>query len=456
MPKLGYSHRMKMKIAFIGFVALGYFTLPGFSIGQATSSRQEPPESQAEGPALLNPRLAALLHQLNAGQSNALALFWQEARTNCPMVEPLQGEDRRITFLWRGDAATRRVALLGGMPSGYLSTPLERLPESDIWYLTQTAPSDARFAYVFQVNGPKELPWNNDAIMEEFGKIPPRKDTFNQKEFNGWSFVQLDKAPPQPWIVERPDVPKYKVTKKLMKCQALKAEYPVYIYTPPGYSATEQRCWLMVAFDGGFPMTEVSLNNHLDARKIPNLIVAGVGNVNGQSRQRDLSGSSEFANFVANEVVASVRHDYDVFTDSPHTIIGGMSLGGLMATYCGLHHSDVFGKVLVVSPTLIVAPGQSDPNPVWIGEESGLMSRQFGENPLLPLEFFISVGRYETFIPFSMIYEARRFRDVLRAKGYSVSYLEYDGGHMEVCWRGVFAEGLINLTTPRPISRNHP
>ncbi len=36
-------------------------------------------------------------------------------------------------------------------------------------------------------------------------------------------------------------------------------------------------------------------------------------------------------------------------------------------------------------------------------------------------------------------------RDVLEAKGYSHRYVEYNGGHEFIWWRGTFAEGLMAL-----------
>jgi enterochelin esterase family protein len=73
----------------------------------------------------------------------------------------------------------------------------------------------------------------------------------------------------------------------------------------------------------------------------------------------------------------------------------------------------------------------------------------FLASPRLPVEFYLEAGRYETTLPFSPLLEARRLRDVLRAKGYRVTYSEFVGGHNEVCWRGSLADGLMALTAER-------
>ena len=40
-------------------------------------------------------------------------------------------------------------------------------------------------------------------------------------------------------------------------------------------------------------------------------------------------------------------------------------------------------------------------------------------------------------------------RDVLRAKGYSVHYVEIDGGHNHESWRATLADGLLALAAPK-------
>lgn len=77
--------------------------------------------------------------------------------------------------------------------------------------------------------------------------------------------------------------------------------------------------------------------------------------------------------------------------------------------------------------------------------DSGWLTRQFATAPRLPLRFFLEVGRMEQGIPINQVIENRRLHDVLIAKGYPVTYSEYNGGHDPLCWRGSFADGLIAL-----------
>jgi enterochelin esterase family protein len=121
-----------------------------------------------------------------------------------------------------------------------------------------------------------------------------------------------------------------------------------------------------------------------------------------------------------------------------------------MSIYCGLKHSDTFGKVLSQSANVTAsAIYNGTAPPAWWGEPSDLLVRQFAAGPRLPLEFYIEVGRYEVLLGgqcWNFLIENRRLRDVLLAKGYPVTYREFNGGHDHVCWRGSFADAVVALT----------
>ena len=69
---------------------------------------------------------------------------------------------------------------------------------------------------------------------------------------------------------------------------------------------------------------------------------------------------------------------------------------------------------------------EGDPEFEWL-------PRQFVEQPTLPLRFYLDVGALENARmdddgP-TQVVANRHMRDILRAKGYPVEYVEYHGGH---------------------------
>ena len=80
--------------------------------------------------------------------------------------------------------------------------------------------------------------------------------------------------------------------------------------------------------------------------------------------------------------------------------------------------------------------------------EPGWLTRQFVAAPRLPVRFYLAAGSFENWhLPYSLRGENHRFRDVLQAKGYSVRYCEFSGGHDRLGWRGPFVEGISFLTS---------
>jgi enterochelin esterase family protein len=107
-------------------------------------------------------------------------------------------------------------------------------------------------------------------------------------------------------------------------------------------------------------------------------------------------------------------------------------------------HPETFGNILSLSGAYWYFPGwQKMSNFLYLGD-SGWVMRQYMQSPKLPLRFYLDVGRYEE----QQLSTNRNLRDILKLKGYPVTYSEYDGGHDYLCWRGSIADGLIALFGP--------
>jgi hypothetical protein len=170
-------------------------------------------------------------------------------------------------------------------------------------------------------------------------------------------------------------------------------------------------------------------------------------------RGRELSCSSAYADFLAQEIVPWARANYHVTDRSEQTIIGGASLGGLAAAFVGLKHPEVFGNVLSQSGSFWWKPDEE--------KDWEWLTRQFATSPHLPLRFSFEAGLLENNSggpagrPFGppLLVANRNLRDTLQSKGYSVHYTEFNGNHTLFNWRGTLASHLIALVGIKPEPR---
>jgi enterochelin esterase-like enzyme len=408
-------------------------------------------EGQEAGKTLTSPRLFALQKEIQGGNRAAAEAFWKEiAEKGSPLVEPVPGDSRNvlITFLWRGDASTRNVVMLGGIAgTDFAGNQMTRLPDTDFWYKTFKTRNDARFTYSISQNDSLEPFEKTDerdpaALMNRIKNF--KADPLNPNRFPGLlpSLVELPGAPPQQWINVRQGVPAGKIEEHKFKSAILGNERRLWVYTPPGYNPSARPLALLLMFDGGaytrLVPTPVILDNLIAEARIQRLVAVMVDSV---SRDAELHCNPLFADFLAKELVPWVREKYNVTSDPRHVVVGGSSAGGLAAAYGALQHPEVFGNVLSQSGAFWWTP-EGDAESEWL-------ARQYATSKKLQARFFMNVGLFETThgregVPTQVVVN-RHMRDVLRAKGYDLRYEEFNGGHEYLSWRGLLAEGLIFL-----------
>lgn len=386
---------------------------------------------------LQSPRLITLKSGLLGGNRSTLDKFWAEVKGNAPLVEKGTNQEGLllVTFLWRDRSENPCILLQGGPPSP-AEKRLTHLPNTDLWFRTELIPEDARFTYGFEIR-------TNQSASEEPQVVA---DPLNSRSFDGRSFVELPKAPVQPWIDRLPGVPQGKIAAFTIPSAYLREERSIGVYTPANYSRQSKPCNLLLVFDGQsyrelVPLP-IILDNLISSAQIPGTVAIGIPNPTHEARQRDLHCYQPFADFLAKELIPWARRNYHVSSDPRHVVVAGSSAGGLSAAFCAFRYPRLFGNVLSQSGSFWYAPGQSDSTPDYL-QERGWLTRQFVCSRRLPLRFFLETGRFE--IP-AQVLDHHRIRDVLEAKGYSVIYREYNGGHDYFNWRGTFGEALIALT----------
>jgi enterochelin esterase-like enzyme len=163
-------------------------------------------------------------------------------------------------------------------------------------------------------------------------------------------------------------------------------------------------------------------------------------------RLRDMVFHPEpFGRFLVHELLPWVEKFAGIRCRPDRTALIGASGGGLCALRFALEYPEHFRLVLSQSGSLWA----EDP----IRHEPGTVVSLILDRPRpAPLRIYMEAGALETWGPYqgaSLLSANRHVRDVLRLKGYRLTYREFSGGHEFECWRQSLVDGLSTLMGPR-------
>jgi enterochelin esterase family protein len=389
--------------------------------------------------------LETLKQELAAGNAAAIDAFWQKvSKQGTPLIEPIIGDDQNslVTFVWRAGEDTEGVEVVSNLAGhGDSVDAMALLPGTDLWYKTFKVHNETRESYQFAIDG--------NHLTDP---LNPSQHIFHDDEeigFTGWksSVLLMPEAPLHPWSTTRPEVAKGQIDSRRIHSKILDIEYRVWVYTPPGYTAQGAPYGFLLILDGWFYLhligTPTILDNLLADGLLPPLVSIMVGSPFNKTRQRDLSCYPPFADFLTQELLPWARHNYHLSDSPARTAVIGSSRGGLMAAYMGLHHSDIFSNIISQAGAFGWRP-QDDDEDEWL-------ARQYITADKLPLHFYLDAGLLDTATGlgelgrYNFLVDARHMRNVLRAKGYTVHYAEYHGGHNPMNWPGTLPHALQAL-----------
>ncbi len=412
-------------------------------LGFCAPSWAQEAESSIRSDEVVSPQLRSLRAALSAGSHDAVDEFWTSvALRGTPLIEDIAGdtENLLVTFLWRNTEPLAGVFLLSGL-TNWKRTSLTRLSDTDVWYHTFRVRTDARFTYSMA-----ELRGSIDDMQWQVDPGNPAVVDWPERE----SLVELPRARPQPWIMPRPEVPSGTLTQHRLSSTILQNERNMSVYTPPGYNGGGAAYPVVVFFDGdiylNFIPTPTILDNLIAEELIPPTIAVFVEHPTREARTRELGCYPPFNEFLISELLPWMRRNYEVTQDPGRTVAAGLSRGGLAAAFLALQHPETFGNVLSQSGGFWYKPpwerGQAQ---LWHADNDttgyGWLMRRYVATPLQAIRFYLDVGRFEQ----GLGQANRHMRDVLMAKGYSVAYQEFSGGHSSINWRGTVSDGLIAL-----------
>lgn len=427
-------------------LAAAPFSLQVLNTWQVQGEEQPKPEDTPMGP-----RLKKLQQALAQGQSTDA--FWQQVQQQgTPLVEPWEGGQLLVTFLWR-DQGNHNVRLFGS-PSGD-HNPLRKLGGSDVWWTSVVMDPRARLSYALAPDVPKvaNAAQQRRMILATLQRDPLNPHTFPAQlatqavdRFQGRSVLQLPQAPKQPWVQARSDVPQGTLTRHVVHSQILGNDRDVWTYVPAG--AEPQN--LLVLFDAHAFVHDVPtpriLDNLMADGLLPNTAAVIVGNASPEARGQELPPNPKFAQFMAEELMPWVR-EQGLAQMARHTVVAGSSYGGLVSSYLGLMHPELFGNVLSMSGSYWWAPQ---------GEPAGWMQRawQTLPSPMPNVRFYIDAGTFEKGRGGreGILETSRALGDILRERGLQVTQREWVSGHDYVQWQASLGCGLVALLAPQKMA----
>lgn len=211
------------------------------------------------------------------------------------------------------------------------------------------------------------------------------------------------------------------------------------VYKPFQFEDICDGCKLLVLTDAELHLNIMSattvLDNLIAEKKIPPIIAVFIDA--GNNRMKELKCNDDFARFVSEELVPWTKKTYKLTVEAIDSIIGGLSLGGLMATYLGLKSPEIFGNVLAQSGDFSYQPDgwQSKNRDTWIAS-------QYRQCDKLSLKFYLNNGIIERK---EIIDSNQNLLSMLKDLGYEAYFETFKGGHDYLSWSEYLATGLIYL-----------
>lgn len=394
---------------------------------------------------LKNKKIAKLEEMIKEGQKNAVDLFWSEIEEKgAPLIEDIENDhnNKFVTIIYKEKKPLNNVVLIPPVGMRKLQNCiLEKLDQTDLWYISYIVRKDISFTYQFSINDPLDNDWNRRWRNVEGDEFNNNKLKIIDKVSGNERlvpYVALEDAKRRVYIQKNNDYKSGDLHEHVIYSNILKEERKFSVYTPNGYNKNGDPYGILVLNDGFEYINELDALNVLDnlmgSQKIPKIITVFIEST--KDRTENLQCSDEFTDFIGKELISYIKENYNVSNSPNKNIIGGYSLGGLAASYAGLKYSDRFGNVLSQSGSYWYKRKEYDDECIWINHE-------FNKKEKLPLKFYINVGAIEPKV--SMKDTNKAFKDNLMELGYEVKFEEFGSGHDHLYWGETLANGLIYL-----------
>ncbi len=381
-------------------------------------------------------RFNNLLRQLDLSSDSSVRQklvdnFIEAIKNDYPVYE----SETDVVLLYKGNAD--RVVIIGDMTEWARTAELNKIDGTDLHYIHFKLEPDACLEYWYLVDdnqNPVVDPLNPNIIYNGLGDISELAmpgysrhsyfDNFCRGQRGGYdSLIELEVPPGK-----------------------LPYTHQVHVYLPPDYNGSGKNYPAIYFQDGRdyieFAVVPYLLNRMIDEGKIKPGIAVFVTPTNLHlpevpNRMTEYGLNDDYAHFFVNELTNFIERQFRIVRESGSRLVIGDSYGGLISTYIGFKHPEIFGNVYSQSG--------------YHCFQKDRMIRLFKEGLRRQVKLFIDCGTYEhevgsTFLPEGerdFINANRRLREALSEKKYDFVYREYHEGHTWGNWRRHLIDALV-------------
>jgi len=335
------------------------------------------------------------------------------------LATPEVHSDNSVTFRFRAaNAQDVKLAREGAPPLAM------QKDDSGIWTVNTTPLPPDYYGYSIIVDGQR--------------LIDPYNALLKPNLLNTENMVHVPGPPSLPW--EFNDVPHGEVHHHFYRSAVANDERDFYVYTPPGYNASEKKTYPVLYLLHGYSddasgwsavgRANVILDNLIAQAKAKPMIVVmplgygsmeivrvGWGGISNHPEVRE-QNLTKFREALLTEVMPKVESEYRIAKDRDSRAIAGLSMGGSESLLTGLNNLDKFA---------------------WVGAFSaGGLPEAFDKNfPGLDASanqklhlLWIACGTEDRLITAN-----RNLREWLKTKGIQHTDIETPGMHTWMVWR---------------------
>lgn len=339
-------------------------------------------------------------------------------------------DDARVIFVYReeeDDKPVRSVWWLGDFNNWGKRGKIEgkKHGKSNIWTASAKFPLDARLDYKVVINGDKWM-------------LDPHNTRIQVGGFGPNTEMAMPNWKPSPYVTAMPDTPKGKLGNRIVLASKYMSYDVAYrVYTPAQTSDTMPVIYFTDGHEYAYEdmgSATLVLDNLMAAGKLPPsyMVFIDPRNPRNGDNRRTYEYAEDYptyAQFITKELVPKVEADLKVTTTPKQRVLIGTSLGGLITTWVGVKHGDVFGRVGIHSPAY------------WVDtqRQKERIKKQIRKSTS-DTRFYVLAGTV-----YDVHTLARPYVKQLQKRGFDVRYDEAPQGHSWGLWRHHMADTLLYL-----------